>query len=255
MMRTPPFILDTASCVDDVGGGLVEVQVQGDIVGLTVRCHPGRSHARCGVFRDRACVNGQIRVVAQHVHAQLDGGIGHLGADGTQTDDAQGLAHDLRADELAALPFSTSLVTSHRRPPRVPRRTHSMPPEHVTGGQQQVQQMTSSLTALALAPGVLNTTMPRFGALVDGNVVGAGSRRGRWPAGSCRECQSSCRSAERTRSSRHSGSPPVSVTLNTGSGSRLTAGPAGADLIQGLNAYTYYRDLPYLKCSPDRTSE
>ena len=46
------------------------------------------------------CLNGDVGVVAVHFHAQLDGAVGHAGADGTQTDDAQRLALDLVAHEL-----------------------------------------------------------------------------------------------------------------------------------------------------------
>ena len=44
-------------------------------------------------------IHGQKRIVAVHIHAQRDGGVGHDGADGSQTDDAQSLFIKLRADE------------------------------------------------------------------------------------------------------------------------------------------------------------
>ena len=42
-------------------------------------------------------LGGNVRVVAEHVHAQIDGGVGHQRADGAQTDDAERLAGDLLA--------------------------------------------------------------------------------------------------------------------------------------------------------------
>ena len=45
-------------------------------------------------------VNGDVGVVAVDLHAQRNGAVGHAGADGTQTDDAQRLALDLVAHEL-----------------------------------------------------------------------------------------------------------------------------------------------------------
>ena len=45
-------------------------------------------------------VNGDVGVVAVDLHAQLNGAVGHAGADGTQTDDTQRLALDLVAHEL-----------------------------------------------------------------------------------------------------------------------------------------------------------
>ena len=48
--------------------------------------------APCGVDRN-------VGVIAEDLHAQRHGGIGHPGADGTQTNDAQRLAAQLRADK------------------------------------------------------------------------------------------------------------------------------------------------------------
>ena len=45
------------------------------------------------------CLGGNVRIVAEHVHAQVDGGVGHQRADGAQADDAERLAGDLLAGE------------------------------------------------------------------------------------------------------------------------------------------------------------
>ena len=45
-------------------------------------------------------IDGDVGVVAVDLHAQLDGTVGDAGADGTQTDDAEGLALDLVSHEL-----------------------------------------------------------------------------------------------------------------------------------------------------------
>ena len=57
----------------------------------------------------------------------------------------------------AALPFSTTVVTS--TPEATCCRTHWMPPS-TSREPISMAHSTSSFTALALAPGVLNTTMP-----------------------------------------------------------------------------------------------
>ncbi len=53
-------------------------------------------HGACDV---PCCVHRHVGVVAVHVHAQVDGRVGHLRADGPQADDAQLLAHDLAPGE------------------------------------------------------------------------------------------------------------------------------------------------------------
>ena len=53
-------------------------------------------------------LGGNVRVVAKHVRAQVDGGVGHQRADGAQADDAERLAEDLWPAKAFFL-FSASL--------------------------------------------------------------------------------------------------------------------------------------------------
>ena len=60
------------------------------------------SHRR---IQTQCCADGQERVSADDLHAQCNGCVGNQCADGTQTDDAQCLAFDLRTGELALALF------------------------------------------------------------------------------------------------------------------------------------------------------
>ena len=87
-----------AAGADHAAGLLVERHVQGDEVALgeqrVQRVFP------LDLLRQLPRVlDGDHRVVADDVHAQMHGGIGHQHADGAQTDHAQRLAAQLRADE------------------------------------------------------------------------------------------------------------------------------------------------------------
>ena len=124
-------------------------------------------------------IDGNIRVVSVYLHSQMGGCVGNLRPDGAQADNAQLLALNLAASKCLLL-FSVSLVMlsssalalHHSIPPTISRDAMSMP------------AITSSFTPLALAPGVLNTTMPLLGAGVQRNIVDTCSPHGPLPAGS-----------------------------------------------------------------------
>ena len=85
--------------VDGVLGGGHVGHVDGQVVAAGQ--HVGQRDAVLHAARKAPRrVDADVGVVAQHLHAQSHGGVGHLGADGPQPDDAQHLAAQLRADKL-----------------------------------------------------------------------------------------------------------------------------------------------------------
>ena len=73
--------------------------VHGQIV--APRQHIAQRHAVLHAARKAPRgVDGDVRVVAQHLHAQRHGGVGHPRADGPKPDDAQRFAAQLRPDKL-----------------------------------------------------------------------------------------------------------------------------------------------------------
>ena len=85
--------------VDGVLGGGQVGHMDGDVVAQ--RQHVVQVHAVVYLTAQVPCgINGDVGVVAVDLHAQLNGAVGHAGADGTQTDDTQRLALDLVAHEL-----------------------------------------------------------------------------------------------------------------------------------------------------------
>ena len=84
--------------VDHVAGGIGEVDVDGDIVGLLIQLLDVLDHVDVAV-QTQGGIHGQVGVVAVDVHAQGHGHIGHQCTDGAQTDDAQRLVIQLGAYE------------------------------------------------------------------------------------------------------------------------------------------------------------
>ena len=60
-------------------------------------------------------IDGDLRVVAEHVHAQLDRGVGHQAADLAQADDAQRVAGQLEAGEVLLAVLHRLVHVGHRR--------------------------------------------------------------------------------------------------------------------------------------------
>ena len=84
--------------VDHVGGLFRIVDVHGDVIRPLIKIVDILYHMNVAV-QPQSGIHGQKRIVAVHIHAQRDGGVGHDGADGSQTDNAQSLFIKLRADE------------------------------------------------------------------------------------------------------------------------------------------------------------
>ena len=85
--------------VDGVLGGGQVGHMDGDVVAQGQ--HIVQVYAVVHLTAQVPCgFNGDVGVVAVDLHAQLDGAVCHPGADGTQTDDAKGLALDLVAHKL-----------------------------------------------------------------------------------------------------------------------------------------------------------
>ena len=118
-------------------------------------------------------VDGDVRVVAQHLHAQRHGGVGHPCADGAQTDNAQGFAAQFGADKLlfalfhilgdggAALEALRPVDGVHHVAAAGNQRAHHQLGHRVGVGARRVKDHDALL-----------------GAFVDGNVVGARTRTG-----------------------------------------------------------------------------
>ena len=113
-------------------------------------------------------VDGDLRVVADHVHAQLDRGVGDQAADLAQPDHAEGVPGQLVAGEglLARLDPCLQLRVVRRRA----RRRSAAQPSRLRAA-SSMPASTSSLTALALAPGALNTGTPRADIAATGMLL------------------------------------------------------------------------------------
>ena len=72
--------------------------MQGHIVCLCIDLVHGGQHFHGGI-QVQGVVQGQIGVIAHNAHTQCVGGVGHQHADGAQTNQTQGLAHDVGAHE------------------------------------------------------------------------------------------------------------------------------------------------------------
>ena len=117
--------------------------------------------------------NRDIRVVTHNVHTQMHGGIGYHSADGAQTDDAQGLARQLRAGKSALALFDQlgnarlaiqglgPLDTAH----------------HVTGGEEQAGQH-QFLYGVGIGTGSVEDNDTFLGAIVHRDVVNTGAGTG-----------------------------------------------------------------------------
>ena len=104
----------------------------------------------CGIY-------GNIRIITVYFHAKMSRGVCYLDTDGTKTDDTELLSCESRSRQTVFFCFSASFPTfslsfswslPSSTPPTISRAARSIP------------AITSSLTPFALAPGVLNTTIP-----------------------------------------------------------------------------------------------
>ena len=131
-------------------------------------------HNLDGGIQHQRVLHGQIGVVAIDVHAQLYGGICHLYTDRTQTDDAQVLAHDLGADELAlALLYQLFHIAVRLGESGNPLNAA----DYVTGSQHQCADY-QLLDGVGVGAGGVEHHDTGFGALVQRNVVGTGTGAG-----------------------------------------------------------------------------
>ena len=156
-MRTPCFIWAMRLCVHKAfcfsRGGNVQrdIVALGDEVGQIdrsgARCAKGSRHASTEMYGSYPSTS----------MPRWRGHIGHLHADGAQADDAQASCPQAPARQTGFCPFPPAC--RWRRPGRPafwPTPCRCLP----CGEASSSPPSTSSFTALALAPGVLNTTMP-----------------------------------------------------------------------------------------------
>ena len=72
--------------------------VDGDIIGLLIEFLHILHHMDMAV-KAQSRINRQERIVTVHIHAQLDGHVGHQSADGTEANDTERLMVQLRTDK------------------------------------------------------------------------------------------------------------------------------------------------------------
>ena len=159
-------------CVDGVARGGQVGNMDGQIIAL------GQHVAQTDAVFDATGqaprgIDGDIRVVAQHLHAQSHSGVCHPGTDGAQTDDAQRFAAQFGADKLllalfyilgdggAALETLRPVDGIHHVAAAGYQRTHHQFGHSVGVGARRVKDHDALL-----------------GAFVDGDVVGARTRTG-----------------------------------------------------------------------------
>ena len=143
----------------DVVGHLVDLLVGGGVGDVVVQV-PGGVHRQEGI-------------AAHYLHAQADGDVGHQAADGTQTDDTQGLALDLVTGELGLV-----LLHGLGGVGIVLQGVHPLDTAHdVTGGQQEGADG-QLLDAVGVGAGGVEDHDALGGALVQRDVVDTRARAG-----------------------------------------------------------------------------
>ncbi len=138
-------------------------------------------------------LHGDLRVVAEHLHAEAQRRIRDFDADRAETDDAERAAGQFEADEvlLALLDRDVDgvVITGLRLGER--------PGLAMLRAARNMPASTSSFTALALAPGALNTGMPFFESASTGMLLVPAPARP--TARRMSGIATLCMSAERTR--------------------------------------------------------
>ena len=111
-------------------------------------------------------IHGQIRVISIDLHAQTDGGVGNLYADGSQTDDAQLLPHDLRSGKILFLflrRLGNILIGL--------RCLHPFDAAHHVSGRQKHTCDHQLLHAVGICAGGIKHHYTMFGTFVQGNII------------------------------------------------------------------------------------
>ena len=165
--------LGNGSSVDKALGVCIAGNVQGQII-----CRSQYLIRRLGNLYCRGQTecspNGQERVCADDLHAQVNGNVCNQCADGAQTDDTQGLALDLRPCELALaflhqLAYVVALLLEGGNP------CHSL--GDLPGGQQQSCDY-QLLYSVCVCAGGVEYNNALLCALVNGDIVHTGTCTG-----------------------------------------------------------------------------
>ncbi len=149
--------------------------MNGHIVGLRQHLIHGGG-ALHGAGQCPGVFNGDEGVVADDVHAQMHGGIGHQHADGTQAHDGQRLARDFGTHELRLALFN---LLGHIELTGGQRLCPLGTADDVAGGEQETCQG-QLFYGVGVGTGGVEHADTGIGALVHGDVVvaGTGSRDG-----------------------------------------------------------------------------
>ena len=118
-------------------------------------------------------VNGNVWVIAQNFHAQGNGGVGDAGTNGTQADYTDGFAAQFRADKL--LFALLHILGQGGAAFQALRPLHSVRYIAAAGHQRADDQLGHSV---GVGTGAVEHHDALLGALVNGNVVGAGTCAG-----------------------------------------------------------------------------
>ena len=163
------------SLVDHPLGGGEQRRVNGDIVahlidGLQI-------HHLNGGIQHQCILNREIGVIAVDIHAQLDGGIGHLDAHCAQADDAQIFTHDLGAYKFALALFHQlfHIAVGIRKAGHPLNAAHDIP-----GGQHQGTDH-QLFYGVGVGTGGVEDHNTGLGALIQRDVVGARTGPGNGP--------------------------------------------------------------------------
>ena len=154
--------------------GLVgAVDVEGDVVGALVEVADVLDDVDV-VVKAQGGVDGQERIVAVHVHAELDGGVGDEGADRAETHDTERLAEDLGADKggLALFDDGRDLHAGRGLLAHPVQRAGDIARADQHGAQHQL------LHGVGVGTGGGEHGDARLGAALDGDVVHAHARTG-----------------------------------------------------------------------------
>ena len=117
-------------------------------------------------------LHGDLRIVAEHLHAEAQRRVRDFDADGAEADDAERAARAVRSPRNSSCPSPPPRRWRDRHRSATWRRSR---PGVMLRAARNMPASTSSFTALALAPGALNTGNALLRERLDRNVVGAGA--------------------------------------------------------------------------------
>ena len=160
--------------VDGALGIVVVGHMDGDIVGDTVKLVDVLDHMDMAI-QTQGGIHGQEGVIAIDVHAQFQCGVADQRADGTQTDDTDGLAEQFGTGEGGLALLNSGLQIAAGLPCLLLNPVGAG--DDVAGGHQQGAEH-QFLDCIGVGAGGVENHDAVFAAALDGDVVGAGTGTG-----------------------------------------------------------------------------